>query len=83
MECGRHCRCSQCFVLYAGCPPVVNITRQVSCRTTFRLTRELEKYGATKSCSADREHIAYVVEGTSLQAAEVTEILLDAVLNQK
>eukprot|EP00879_Flechtneria_rotunda_P000588 GHRR01000697.1.p1 GENE.GHRR01000697.1~~GHRR01000697.1.p1 ORF type:complete len:485 (+),score=217.93 GHRR01000697.1:113-1567(+) len=52
-------------------------------RTTFRLARELEKYGAASSCIAGREHIAYVVEGTRLQAAEVTEILLDAVLNQK
>lgn len=52
-------------------------------RTTFRLTRELEKYGAASSAVAGREHVAYVVEGTRLQAAEVTEILLDSVLNQK
>eukprot|EP00882_Tetradesmus_deserticola_P001792 GHRQ01001924.1.p1 GENE.GHRQ01001924.1~~GHRQ01001924.1.p1 ORF type:complete len:368 (+),score=180.54 GHRQ01001924.1:230-1333(+) len=52
-------------------------------RTSFRIARELEKYGAVSSCVAGREHIAYVVEGTRLQASEVTEILLDSVLNQK
>lgn len=52
-------------------------------RSTFRLTRELEKYGAASSCIAGREHIAYVVEGTCLQTAEVTELLLDAAVNQR
>lgn len=52
-------------------------------RSTFRMTRELEKYGAASSCIAGREHIAYVVEGTCLQTAEVTEILMDAALNQR
>lgn len=52
-------------------------------RTSFRIARELEKYGAVSSCVAGREHIAYVIEGTRLQASEVTEILLDSVLNQK
>lgn len=52
-------------------------------RSTFRLTRELEKYGAASSCIAGREHIAYLVEGTCLQTAEVTELLLDAAVNQK
>jgi processing peptidase subunit alpha len=52
-------------------------------RTTFRITRELEKYGAASSCVAGREHIGYVVETTKLQAAEATELLLDVVLNQK
>jgi hypothetical protein len=47
------------------------------------MTRELEKYGAASSCIAGREHIAYVVEGTCLQTAEVTEILMDAALNQR
>jgi hypothetical protein len=50
-------------------------------RSTFRLTRELEKYGAASAALAGRESIAYGVEGTKLQAAEITEILLDAVLN--
>lgn len=54
-----------------------------ACRSTFRMTRELEKYGAASSCIAGREHIAYVVEGTCLQTAEVTEILMDAALNQR
>ncbi|GBG00196.1 mitochondrial-processing peptidase subunit alpha-like [Raphidocelis subcapitata] len=52
-------------------------------RSTFRLTRELEKYGAAAAALAGRESIAYGVEGTKLQAAEVTEMLLDAVLNMR
>lgn len=52
-------------------------------RSTFRLTRELEKYGAAAAALAGRESIAYGVEGTKLQASEVTEILLDAVLNMR
>ncbi|KAI8464776.1 MAG: mitochondrial processing peptidase alpha subunit [Monoraphidium minutum] len=52
-------------------------------RSTFRLTRELEKYGAAAAALAGREAIAYGVEGTRLQVAEVTEILLDAVLNMR
>lgn len=52
-------------------------------RSSFRVARELEKYGAASSCIAGREHIAYVVEGTCLQTAEVTELLLDAAVNQK
>lgn len=52
----------------------------VSC---CRLTRELEKYGAAASASAGREHIGYVIEGTKLQAAEITEMLLDSVLNMR
>lgn len=52
-------------------------------RSTFRLTRELEKYGAAAAALAGREAIAYGVEGTKLQAAEVTEMLLDAVLNMR
>jgi hypothetical protein len=53
------------------------------CRSSFRLNRELEKYGAAAKCIASREHIAYVVEGTAMQTAEVTELLLDAAVNQK
>lgn len=51
--------------------------------TCCRLTRELEKYGAAASASAGREHIGYVIEGTKLQAAEITEMLLDSVLNMR
>jgi processing peptidase subunit alpha len=61
----------------------VDFLHGVVCRTTFRITRELEKYGAASSCVAGREHIGYVVETTKLQAAEATELLLDVVLNQK
>jgi hypothetical protein len=52
-------------------------------RSTFRLTRELEKYGAAAAALAGRESIAYGVEGTKLQASEVAEMLLDSVLNQR
>lgn len=52
-------------------------------RTTFRLTRELEKYGAAATAFAGREHISYAIEGTKLQSSEITEILLDVMLNQR
>jgi len=52
-------------------------------RTTFRLTRELEKYGASTSAFAGREHLGFSIRATKMQAAEVTEILLDSVLNMR
>ncbi len=52
-------------------------------RSTFRVTRELEKYGTVFSAVAGREHISYTVESTKIETAEVTEILMDAVLNQR
>lgn len=52
-------------------------------RTTFRLTRELEKYGAGAAALAGREAIVYGVEGTKLQAQELSEMLLDSVLNMR
>lgn len=52
-------------------------------RTTFRLTRELEKYGAVTSASAGREHIGYCVEATKMDVPAVTEMLLDSVLNAR
>jgi hypothetical protein len=63
--------------------PLLAAAAAAAYRTSFRVARELEKYGAVSSCVAGREHIAYVIEGTRLQASEVTEILLDSVLNQK
>lgn len=52
-------------------------------RSTFRVTRELEKYGAMASAAAGREHVGYVVEATKLEVAAVTELLLDAVINAR
>jgi hypothetical protein len=49
----------------------------------IRLTRELEKYGASTSAFAGREHLGFSIRATKLQAAEVTEILLDSVLNMR
>ena len=48
-----------------------------------RLTRELEKYGASTSAFAGREHLGFSIRATKMQAAEVTEILLDSVLNMR
>jgi hypothetical protein len=66
-------------------PPKVALTAPAVAprRSTFRLTRELEKYGAAAAALAGREAIVYGVEGTKLQAAEVTEMLLDSVLNMR
>lgn len=52
-------------------------------RTTFRLTRELEKIGAVATAKAGRDHIAYNITATKLNSPEVVEILLDSVLNPK
>ena len=52
-------------------------------RSTFRLTRELEKYGAGAAALAGREALVYGVEGTKLQTPELAEMLLDAVLNMR
>jgi mitochondrial-processing peptidase subunit alpha len=50
-------------------------------RSTFRVSRELEKYGAVATAVAGREHMAFCVEATKMHAAEATELLLDCVLN--
>ena len=57
--------------------------RSTAHRSTFRVSRELEKYGAVATAVAGREHLAFCVEATKLHAAEATELLLDAVLNAR
>ncbi len=52
-------------------------------RTTFRITRELEKIGAAASVAAGRDHLALSISAPKLHAPEVTELLLDTVLNAK
>jgi processing peptidase subunit alpha len=57
--------------------------RSTSHRSTFRVSRELEKYGAVATAVSGREHMAFCVEATKLHAAEATELLLDCVLNAR
>lgn len=52
-------------------------------RTSFRLTRELEKIGATPSVTTGREHTCFAIAGTRLNTPEAVELLLDSVLNAK
>jgi processing peptidase subunit alpha len=52
-------------------------------RTTFRLTRELEKMGASASVQAGREATGFQITTTKMSAPEAVEVLLDSVLNAK
>mmetsp|Transcript_5267 Transcript_5267/g.12979 ORF Transcript_5267/g.12979 Transcript_5267/m.12979 type:complete len:489 (-) Transcript_5267:293-1759(-) len=52
-------------------------------RTTFRLTRELEKIGATGSVKAGRDYTAFTLTALRMHTPEAVEILLDAALNAK
>lgn len=52
-------------------------------RSTFRLTRELEKIGATAVAKVGRDSIAYSVSAVKLHVPEVVEMLLDSVMNPK
>ncbi|PNH07965.1 Mitochondrial-processing peptidase subunit alpha [Tetrabaena socialis] len=52
-------------------------------RSTFRLTRELEKIGATSYCRAGRDHIAFGVDAVRLNQREALEMLADAVVNAR
>lgn len=52
-------------------------------RTTFRLTRELEKIGATATVKAGRDYTAFTVNALRLNAPEAVEMLIDAALNAK
>ena len=52
-------------------------------RTTFRLTRELEKIGATAYAKAGRDSIIFAIDTLKTHTPEATEILLDSVLNAK
>jgi processing peptidase subunit alpha len=50
-------------------------------RSTFRLTRELEKYGLSTDVTVGREHFALTVTGPKAHTAEAAELLLDAASN--
>lgn len=52
-------------------------------RTTFRVTRELEKIGAVAYAQAGRENITFAIDAVKLNTPEATEILLDTVLNAR
>mmetsp|Transcript_13367 Transcript_13367/g.38813 ORF Transcript_13367/g.38813 Transcript_13367/m.38813 type:complete len:490 (-) Transcript_13367:139-1608(-) len=52
-------------------------------RTTFRVTRELEKIGAVAYAHAGRDHISFAIDAVKLNTPEATEILLDTVLNAR
>jgi processing peptidase subunit alpha len=52
-------------------------------RTTFRITRELEKIGAVGYAKAGRDSITYAIDTVKLHTPEAVEILLDSVLNAR
>lgn len=52
-------------------------------RTTFRMTRELEKIGASASVKAGRDYTAFTVSALRMHTPEAVEMLLDAALNAK
>lgn len=55
--------------------------KATSNRTTFRLTRELEKIGAVGYAKAGRDHFAIGVDFVRLNQREALELLTDAVFN--
>lgn len=57
--------------------------KATSNRTTFRLTRELEKIGATASAKAGRESVAFSVSALKMHAPEAVEMLVDSVVNAR
>lgn len=52
-------------------------------RTTFRLTRELEKLGCNAHATSGRDFAAFSVEFVRMHAPEAAEILIDSVINAK
>eukprot|EP00200_Dunaliella_tertiolecta_P006013 CAMPEP_0202356414 /NCGR_PEP_ID=MMETSP1126-20121109/10888_1 /ASSEMBLY_ACC=CAM_ASM_000457 /TAXON_ID=3047 /ORGANISM="Dunaliella tertiolecta, Strain CCMP1320" /LENGTH=485 /DNA_ID=CAMNT_0048949165 /DNA_START=70 /DNA_END=1527 /DNA_ORIENTATION=- len=52
-------------------------------RTTFRLTRELEKIGATPASVSSRDHLTLGITALKMHAPEAFEMLLDSALNAK
>lgn len=52
-------------------------------RTTFRLTRELEKMGASATVQAGREATGFQITASKLALPEAVEVLLDSVCNAK
>lgn len=57
--------------------------KATSSRTTFRLTRELEKIGATAYAKAGRDSVTFGVDCVRVNTNEAVEILTDAVLNAR
>lgn len=52
-------------------------------RTTFRLTRELEKVGASGFASSGRDHLLLGITALKLHAPEAVEMLLDSAMNAR
>lgn len=52
-------------------------------RSTFRLTRELEKLGASARCTAARDHVAFGVDFVRVNSREAVEMLVDSVVNAR
>ncbi|KXZ55965.1 MPPA2 protein [Gonium pectorale] len=52
-------------------------------RSTFRLTRELEKIGASAFCRAGRDNVAFGVNAVRINQREALEVLTDAVFNAR
>ncbi|KAG2445944.1 hypothetical protein HXX76_000547 [Chlamydomonas incerta] len=69
----------------AGASKVLEVAafKATANRSTFRLTRELEKIGATSFARAGRDHVAFGVDATRLNQLEALEILADAVVNAR
>lgn len=69
----------------AGASKVLEICafKATANRSTFRLTRELEKIGASSYCRAGRDHIAFGIDAVRLNQREAVELLTDAVVNAR
>ncbi|KAG2500806.1 hypothetical protein HYH03_001568 [Edaphochlamys debaryana] len=69
----------------AGASQVLQIAafKATANRSTFRLTRELEKIGATAYCRAARDHVAFGIDAVRLNQREALEILADSVFNSR
>lgn len=52
-------------------------------RTAFRLTRELEKVGASATATSGRDHLTMAISAVRMHAPEAVEVLLDAALNAR
>ena len=57
--------------------------KATSNRSTFRLTRELEKLGASGFCKAGRDHTTFGISSVKLHTPEAVELLVDSVLNAR
>jgi processing peptidase subunit alpha len=52
-------------------------------RSTFRLTRELEKVGAVSRVLASRDSVAFGIDFVRLNSHEAVEMLVDSVVNAR